>query len=115
MCRDIECEDHASPFDLCRQYIRGESLLSRLVHHRDENPIAVDYDVDTDDDDFLENINDGGADELWVNEMEKAMHALEVESFDLLLHHVEVIFSLSPSLCPSLPRSHPPLPAQRKI
>lgn len=108
MRRVFESEDtRISKHFVHGKLITADHLLSRLIQHRDENPIAVDYDVDSDDDDFLEKINDGGAEELSVNEMEQAMHALEVESFELLLHHVEVRF-LSLALTPSLSHTHPP-------
>ena len=81
------------------RYIRSDSLVQRLIHQRDENPIIVDYDADTDDEEMLDSINrqaramsngDLGQEALSVDEFERALHALEVESFELMLQHVEV-------------------------
>jgi hypothetical protein len=110
-CREIACDDLGRPrpsinpsaprdaFDRGRQFIRSQALIARLIERRDENPIATDYDIDTDDEEMLENLNreeacPGDAQEvLSADELEKALHALEVESFAVMMRHVQVSFA----------------------
>ena len=110
-CREFACDDLGRPrpsikpsaprdaFDRGRQFIRSQALIARLIERRDENPIATDYDIDTDDEEMLENLNreeacPGDVQEvLSADELEKALHALEVESFAVMMRHVQVSFA----------------------
>jgi hypothetical protein len=85
--------------ELGKHYIRSSSLIARLIERRDENPVAVDYDLDSDDDVLLDWVNRGGDDvvgarasthRLSADQLEAAMRALEVESFALVINHVQV-------------------------
>jgi len=86
-------------FERAASYICSDALVARLIEKRDENPTAVDYDLDTDDEEMLEQANrrsgfqDGGSTQeqaLAVEELEAAMNALEVASFDVMMQQVEV-------------------------
>jgi hypothetical protein len=99
--RDVDrgLSPERSGLELGKHYIRSSSLIARLIERRDENPVAVDYDLDSDDDLLLDWVNRGGDDVsggrastqcLSADQLEAAMRALEVESFALVINHVEV-------------------------
>jgi hypothetical protein len=101
--RDIECDSspaRGGSFQLGRQYIHSSSLVARLIERRDDNPVAVDYDLDSEDDEMLDRVN-GVGEVLPADALEAAMRSLEVESFGVMMQHVEV----TRSTCPPLARS----------
>ena len=100
-CREIKqpVEEHEADFDRGRHYIRSDAMVSRLIEKRDENPVPVDYDLDSDDEALLEKISRGveGTDSddklhvaLSADALEVAIRSLEVESFEVMMSHVRV-------------------------
>ena len=84
-------------FERGKSYIKSDVLVARLIEKRDLNFSAVDYDLDSDDEEVLCHINRADErasiieqDPLSIEEMEAVIHALEVASFEIMMQHVEV-------------------------
>ena len=130
--REIELEECSAPatrarFERGKSYIRSDALVARLIEKRDENLTAVDYDLDSEDEEVLHQVNrqvrdkdgTGGQDSLSVGQLEAWIHALEVASFEVMMQYVEVpkctayMDSTQPGLFSPLAYHNPSLVSQR--